>query len=84
MKFEKWLDEFMLEKGIDLEETFTVDGKNMGALFDYGYVIDCIKYAEKGLQENIKKDLVKIDFMNLDVRKYLRVFAEKVLMQYYE
>lgn len=75
MKFEKWLKLFIEEKEIDLEETFTI-GNN---IFDYEYVVECIKAANPEEQANIKNMLVKIDFKNGNVRDFLRYLTNALI-----
>lgn len=63
MKFTKWLDTMIKEKGIDLEEIFTVE-KTQTNIMSYGVVVEAIKNM-----------LVKIDFFNGDVKDYFRHLA---------
>lgn len=79
--FDKWLDTFLEEKGIDLDEGFTVQGANWGDNhMTYGVVVEHIKIAPKGEQNKIKDMLVKIDFKNGDVRHFLRHLAQAIAL----
>ena len=70
--FEKWLDTFIDEKGIDLSEEFksTKDGFSM--TLSYQDVIDNIKTTTKEEQSQIKNKLVQLDFYNSDIKDFLR------------
>lgn len=76
MDFNKWLDTFIEEKGIDLEETFLVKGQLADNQMSYGVVVDHIKIAPDGEQQDIKDIIIKIDFSNGDVRHFLRHLAK--------
>jgi hypothetical protein len=77
--FSRWLDTFLSEKGIDLEDRFTVQGPEWGENdMAYEHVVDAIKRAPAHEQAGIKDMLVKIDFKNGDVRHYLRHLAQAI------
>ena len=81
--FEKWLDTFIEEKGIDLEDTFSLEGDESFHIFEVGNVIENIKKAPPQEQAKIKDMLVKIDFNNGNVLDYLQHLA-KALVKAYE
>lgn len=71
--FSKWLDTMMDEKGLDLEQTFEFnDARGEYNLMAYGVVIEAIHGAPAHEQAAIKTMLVKIDFVNGDIKHYLR------------
>ena len=72
MTFEKWLDTFIAEKGIDLEATFQFDNDNGFNIMPYGVVIEAIKTTTGSERANIKNTIVKIDFANGDVLHFFR------------
>jgi len=77
--FARWLDTFLSEKGIDLEDRFTVQGPEWGENnMAYQNVVDVMKQAPAHEQAAIKNMLVKIDFRNGDVRHYLRHLAQAI------
>lgn len=79
--FNKWLDTFLEEKGIDLDESFTVQGETWGDNhMTYGVVVEHMKIAPKSEQNKIKDMLVKIDFKNGDVRHFLRHLAQAIAL----
>ena len=74
MKFSKWLDTLVSEKNIDLEETFTIE-KTQTNFMNYAVVVEAIKNTCKEEQKAIKNMLVKIDFLNGDIKDYFRHLA---------
>ena len=77
--FSRWLDTFLSEKGIDLEDRFTVQGPTWGENdMAYEHVVAAMKQAPAHEQAAIKTMLVKIDFKNGDVRHYLRHLAQAI------
>ncbi len=72
MTFEKWLDTFVAEKGIDLEATFQFDNDNGFNIMPYGVVVEAIKTTTGSERANIKNTIVKIDFANGDVLHFFR------------
>lgn len=75
MNFSNWLDVFIEEKGLDLEETFTVEGKSGPNMIPVGVIVEHMKIANKHEQFEIKNMLVKIDFFNGDVLHFFRHLA---------
>lgn len=80
MGFNKWLDTFLEEKGIDLEQGFELEGSWGTNFFTYGVVVEAIKNTGKEEQKAIKNMIVKIDFMNGDVRHYFRHLAQALVI----
>jgi hypothetical protein len=78
MTFTKWLDTFISEKGIDLEDSFTVEGPSGTNHMQYVHVAAAIQGAPVHEQSAIKSMLVKIDFHNGDVRHYFRHLAQAI------
>lgn len=77
--FSKWLDTFLEEKEIDMEEVLTVKGKAWGTNYiPVGVVVRAMKMAPKHEQDAIKTMLVKIDFANAPVRPYLAHLAQAI------
>lgn len=73
--FVAWLDTFVEEKGIDLDEHFDVEGPSGTNVFPMGVVIDTIKQTNADEQAAIKQQLVILDFQNRDVAAYFRHLA---------
>jgi hypothetical protein len=76
--FSKWLDTFIEEKGIDLEQVFEVEGESGINSIPYGVIIEHIKIASKKEQKEIKDILVKIDFVNGDVLHFFRHLGKAI------
>ena len=73
MTFNKWLDTFIEEKGINLEQSFEAEGPGWGTnVIPYGVVVERIKTAPPAEKAKIKDILVKIDFKKGDVLPFLR------------
>lgn len=78
--FNRWLDCFVEEKGLDTEFVFEVPG-----LFDLNYiplgcVIEAMKNAPVSEQVAIKNKVVKIDFANGDVMHFFRHMAQAIAL----
>lgn len=83
MTFNKWIDTFIEEKGIDLEESFDLtDDKGQFHVMPYGVVIEHMKIATKQEQIQIRDVIVKIDFHNGDVRHFFRHLAKMLVNNY--
>jgi hypothetical protein len=76
--FGRWLDTFLSEKGIDLEQGFVVRGPSGDNHMTYENVVDVMKQAPAHEQAAIKNMIVRIDFKNGDVCHYLRHLAQAI------
>lgn len=76
--FDRWLDTFLSEKGIDPEETVTAEGPSGMNIIPVGSLVTLMKGAPKHEKDGIKAMMVRIDFANGDVRKYLAHLAKAV------
>ena len=77
--FNKWLDTFVEEKGVDLDFAFEVEGDNGLNIIPVGCIIEFIKdEADEATKKNVKDNLVKIDFMNGDVMHFFNHCAKAV------
>lgn len=70
--FEKWLDTFIDEKGIDLSEEFESTRNGISMTFSYQDVVDNIKATTKEEQTQIKNKIVQLDFYNSDIKDFLK------------
>ena len=82
--FDEWLDTFIEEKGIDLDEIFSIESNGEIHYFELGNVIENIKATSKEEQEEIRKMIVKIDFHNADVVDYFKHLAQALVENYQE
>lgn len=78
MNFNQWLDTFIEEKGVDVDQGFEVEGPSGRNWMCYQNVIDAMKQAPKHEQASIKNMIVRIDFRNGDVTHYLRHLAQAI------
>ena len=78
MKFDHWLDIFVDEKEIDLEEIITVDGANGANFIPVTCLIQAIKNTCDREKESIQSTLVRIDFVNGDVMHFFRHLAKAI------
>lgn len=76
--FAKWIDTFLSEKGIDGGEIIEAEGPSGTNWIPVDCLVQLMKGAPANEQGGIKTMLVKIDFVNGDVRKYLTHLAQAV------
>lgn len=79
VSFNKWLDTFIEEKGIDLDDTFTIEKNEQMHIFEVGNIVENIKATSPKEQAQIKDMLVKIDFYNGDVLDYFKHLAQALI-----
>ena len=80
--FNNWLDTFIEEKGIDLEQILEVKTEKNTHFFEVGNVIENIKATTPEEQEEIKKTIIKIDFYNGDVVDYFKHLAQALAQNF--
>ena len=78
MKFNIWLDTFLEEKNIDMEQVLTVDGPSGTNCIPIGVLVEHIKIAPLKEQLGIKEMLVKLDFHNADITLYFKHLAKAI------
>lgn len=78
MSFSNWLDVFLAEKNIDLDEIMTVEGDSGQNLIPVGCLVEVIKLAPEHEQRGIKAMMVRIDFRNGRIIDYLRHLAQAI------
>lgn len=74
-EFINWLDTFLEEKDIELQERFEINVDGVSNNFAYLNVIEQIKITSDEEQEKIREMIVKIDSQNGDVKDYFRHLA---------
>jgi hypothetical protein len=77
--FQNWLDTFVAEKGVDLEQRFELEGPSGTNSFSYGVIVEAIKQTSGSEMRAIKTTIVKIDFCNGDVCHYFRHLAQALV-----
>lgn len=80
--FNKWLDTFIEEKGIDLQQVIEIKTESNTHYFEVGNIIENIKATTPEEQAEIKDMIVKIDFHNGDVVDYFRHLAQALAENY--
>lgn len=80
--FNKWLDTFIEEKGIDLKQVIEIKKEDNIHYFEIGNIVDNIKTTTPEEQEEIKNVIVKIDFYNGDVIDYFKHLAQALAKNY--
>lgn len=80
--FDKWLDTFVEEKGIDLGQILEVKTDKNTHYFEVGNIIENIKATTPEEQEEIKNMIIKIDFYNGDVIDYFKHLAQALAQNY--
>ena len=74
MKFEKWLETLITEKGVDMDDAIELEG-HIG--FTYAVLVEQLA-AMPEHHEAIKTKLVVIDFKNGDVFHFLKYLAKGI------
>jgi hypothetical protein len=77
-RFNKWLDTFVSEKGIDPEQMLTAEGPSGTNFIPVQCLVDMIKQAPRHEQAGIKSMIVRIDFKNGDVLHYFQHLAQAI------
>lgn len=75
MTFDKWLDTFIEEKGIDPDHIFEVQGDSGFNIMPLAVVLDAMKQAPRQEQEAIKDKIVRLDFANAPILPFFEHLA---------
>jgi len=80
MRFNKWLDTFVDEKGIDTSHVFTVETNDFwqNHIIPLEVVLEAAKNTVEGEQEAIKDTLVRIDIVNADPLPFFAYLAQRL------
>lgn len=81
--FNKWIDTFIEEKGIDLQKVIEIKTEKNTHYFEIGNIVENIKATTLEEQSTIKDTIIKIDFYNGDILDYFK-FLAKILANNYE
>lgn len=76
--FNTWIDTFVEEKGLFLEEEFEVQGPSGFNIMSYGVIVEVMKSCPPHEQQNLKNKIVEIDFKNGDIKDFFRYLGEKI------
>tara|TARA_R110002050_G_C8576920_1_gene483243 strand:+ start:260 stop:511 length:252 start_codon:yes stop_codon:yes gene_type:complete len=77
-KYKEWLDTFIEEKELPMEDTFTIDKNGNMNIMSYKTIYEHILIANKQEQNKIKDIIVKIDFKNGDVLHFFRHLGQAI------
>lgn len=80
ISFNNWLDTFIDEKGISLDDIFEIEENGEHHIFEIGNIVENIKATSPKEQAEIKDMLVKIDFHNGDVIDYFKHLAKALII----
>ena len=78
MGFDKWLDTFISEKGIDTEQYIEVEGPGGANHMPVSAVLDAMKSTTDAEKSKIKNTFVLIDFKNGDVLHFIKHLAQAI------
>ncbi len=70
--FKQWLDTFISEKNLPMEDTFTIEKNNNLNIMTYKTIYDHMLIANDQEQKQIKNTIVKIDFLNGNVLDFFK------------
>lgn len=78
--FNKWIDTFLSEKGIDSEELLEAEGPLGMNYIPVQALVDSIKGTNSKNQNQIRGIMVQIDFKNGNVRHFLKHLAKAIAL----
>lgn len=76
--FNTWLDTFLDEKSIDLEQTVEAEGPSGLNIIPLENLVKLFKEAPEKEQKDIRSMLIKIDYQNGDVVDFFAHLAKAV------
>lgn len=76
--FNKWLDTFIDEKGIDRDTPIEVEGPSGTNYMTVQNVLDMMKIAPANEQSAIKTNIIRLDFRNANVLDYIKHLAKAI------
>jgi len=80
MTFAKWIDTFIEEKEIDPDEYMEIEGPSGLNMIPVSALVVAIKSVPASERASIKDVIVRIDFVNGDVRGYFRHLAQAIAL----
>ena len=76
--FKSWLDTFIEEKDLSMEDTFTVDKNGTLNIMSYKTIYEHMLIASKDEQKQIKIIMIKIDFFNGNILNYFKHLGKAI------
>lgn len=83
--FQKYVTTLIEEKNIDLSDTFVIEMTDFAHIYEYGqFIEDLCEFTndDPTIQEKIKATFVKIDFLNGDIKDYVKHLATGIVKAY--
>jgi len=77
----KYFEQFFEEKNLPFQQWEIADNSGNTHIISNEDIIEMVKQTEGAEAEAIKKVLVKLDFANADINKYLRFLAERLIKE---
>ena len=75
-KFKIWIDTFIEEKDLPMNETITIDNNGTIHIMTYQTIYEHMLIANDKEQKQIKNMIVRIDFMNGNILDYFKHLAK--------
>ena len=76
--FKNWIDTFIEEKDLPMEDTFTIDKNGTMNIMSYKTIYEHILIANDQEQEQIKNMIVKIDYMNGNILNFFQYLGKLI------
>lgn len=76
--FNTWIDTFIEEKSLFLEEGFEVQGPSGFNIMSYGVIVETMKSCSPQEEKNLKNKIVEIDFKNGDIKHFFRHLGKSI------
>ena len=76
--FKNWIDTFIDEKDLPMEDTFTIDKNGTMNIMSYKTIYEHILIANDQEQEKIKNMIVKIDYMNGNILNFFQYLGKLI------
>jgi len=76
--FKNWIDTFIYEKDLPMEDTFTIDKNGTMNIMSYKTIYEHMLIANDKEQQQIKNMIVKIDFMNGNILNFFQYLGKLI------
>lgn len=83
--FKNYIETLLIEKGIDLNDTFAIILPRHAHVYEYGQFIEDLEAITDGdriARDKIRRTFVKIDMLNGDVTDYVKHLATGIVKSY--
>jgi hypothetical protein len=76
--FKNWIDTFIDEKDLPMEDTFTINKNGTMNIMSYKTIYEHMLIANDQEQEQIKNMIVKIDYMNGNILNFFQYLGKLI------